>query len=199
MNFLIFHALNLPTSSLLRGFIEKVRDWSRREKKEEMGVDLRQVVAAVLTLTMFVMLGNMIKRDHFDSLQVTPFSLHIFLSLPHYLFISISIFTLHTHHNIHTTLLFFCLISYLEIPCLHSQTWAWREVLNCFIDHFQLNTHRNALYFNHFFFTAHPFSSISPRKRVLYNDCQTIVNYLAHISVSEFPVGYECQFLLSDN
>lgn len=37
-----------------------------------MGVDLRQVVAGVLTLTMFVMLGNMIKRDHFDnSLQVS--------------------------------------------------------------------------------------------------------------------------------
>ncbi|XP_027342053.1 protein MANNAN SYNTHESIS-RELATED 1-like [Abrus precatorius] len=34
-----------------------------------MGVDLRQVVAGVLTLTMFVMLANMIKRDHFDSLQ----------------------------------------------------------------------------------------------------------------------------------
>ncbi|RDX60546.1 hypothetical protein CR513_61302 [Mucuna pruriens] len=34
-----------------------------------MGMDLRQVVAGVLTLTMFVMLGNMIKRDHFDSLQ----------------------------------------------------------------------------------------------------------------------------------
>ncbi|XP_021297262.1 uncharacterized protein LOC110426369 [Herrania umbratica] len=34
-----------------------------------MGVDLRQVVAAILTLTMFVMLGQMIKRDHFDSLQ----------------------------------------------------------------------------------------------------------------------------------
>ncbi|KAF5451895.1 hypothetical protein F2P56_026954 [Juglans regia] len=34
-----------------------------------MGVDLRQVVAAVLTLTMFVMLGNMIKRDHFDSVE----------------------------------------------------------------------------------------------------------------------------------
>ncbi|KAK1578150.1 hypothetical protein Q3G72_027928 [Acer saccharum] len=33
-----------------------------------MGVDLRQVVAGVLTLTMFVMLGNMIKRDHFDSI-----------------------------------------------------------------------------------------------------------------------------------
>ncbi|KAM6561881.1 hypothetical protein CsatB_021879 [Cannabis sativa] len=32
-----------------------------------MGVDLRQVVAGILTLTMFVMLGNMIKRDHFDS------------------------------------------------------------------------------------------------------------------------------------
>ncbi|KAK9022451.1 hypothetical protein V6N11_002713 [Hibiscus sabdariffa] len=36
-----------------------------------MGVDLRQVVAAILTLTMFVMLGQMIKRDHFDSLQET--------------------------------------------------------------------------------------------------------------------------------
>ncbi|PON53203.1 GDP-fucose protein O-fucosyltransferase [Parasponia andersonii] len=34
-----------------------------------MGVDLRQVVAGILTLTMFVMLGNMIKRDHFDSAQ----------------------------------------------------------------------------------------------------------------------------------
>lgn len=32
-----------------------------------MGVDLRQVVAGVLTVTMFVMLGNMIKREHFDS------------------------------------------------------------------------------------------------------------------------------------
>jgi hypothetical protein len=38
-----------------------------------MGVDLRQVVAGVLTLTMFVMLGNMIKRDHFDSVEVCPF------------------------------------------------------------------------------------------------------------------------------
>lgn len=35
-----------------------------------MAVDPRQVVAGVLTVTMFVMLGNMIKRDHFDSLQV---------------------------------------------------------------------------------------------------------------------------------
>ncbi|KAI5679545.1 hypothetical protein M9H77_00772 [Catharanthus roseus] len=35
-----------------------------------MAVDPRQVVAGVLTLTMFVMLGNMIKRDHFESPQV---------------------------------------------------------------------------------------------------------------------------------
>ncbi|KAK8487396.1 hypothetical protein V6N13_093139 [Hibiscus sabdariffa] len=34
-----------------------------------MGFDLRQVVAGILTLTMFVMLGQMIKRDHFDSPQ----------------------------------------------------------------------------------------------------------------------------------
>ena len=40
-----------------------------------MGVDLRQVVAGILTLTMFVMLGQMIKRDHFDSAQVRPFIL----------------------------------------------------------------------------------------------------------------------------
>ncbi|KAL2516138.1 O-fucosyltransferase family protein [Forsythia ovata] len=36
---------------------------------EEMAVDPRQVLAGVLTVTMFVMLGNMIKRDHFDSVQ----------------------------------------------------------------------------------------------------------------------------------
>lgn len=34
-----------------------------------MGFDLRQVVAGILTLTMFVMLGNMIKREHLDSLR----------------------------------------------------------------------------------------------------------------------------------
>lgn len=34
-----------------------------------MGFDLKQVVAGILTLTMFVMLGNMIKRDHFDSVE----------------------------------------------------------------------------------------------------------------------------------
>ncbi|KAM3267628.1 hypothetical protein P3S67_032046 [Capsicum chacoense] len=35
-----------------------------------MAVDPRQVLAGVLTITMFVMLGDMIKRDHFDSLSV---------------------------------------------------------------------------------------------------------------------------------
>ncbi|KAH7529390.1 hypothetical protein FEM48_Zijuj05G0179200 [Ziziphus jujuba var. spinosa] len=34
-----------------------------------MGVNLRQDVAGILTLTMFVMLGNMIERDHFDSVE----------------------------------------------------------------------------------------------------------------------------------
>ncbi|XP_047959865.1 protein MANNAN SYNTHESIS-RELATED 2-like [Salvia hispanica] len=34
-----------------------------------MGVDPRQVLAGVLTVTMFVMLGDMIKRDHFDTVQ----------------------------------------------------------------------------------------------------------------------------------
>ncbi|KAG9149791.1 hypothetical protein Leryth_026332 [Lithospermum erythrorhizon] len=36
-----------------------------------MAVDARQILSAVLTVTMFVMLGNMIKRDHFDSILVT--------------------------------------------------------------------------------------------------------------------------------
>ncbi|XP_010550817.1 PREDICTED: uncharacterized protein LOC104821598 [Tarenaya hassleriana] len=34
-----------------------------------MGVDLRQVVAGILTITMFVMLGKMLHRDYFDSDQ----------------------------------------------------------------------------------------------------------------------------------
>ncbi|OIW16978.1 hypothetical protein TanjilG_32845 [Lupinus angustifolius] len=38
-----------------------------------MGVDLRQVVAGILTITMFVMLIHMIKRDHFDSLVQDKF------------------------------------------------------------------------------------------------------------------------------
>ncbi|XP_075493083.1 protein MANNAN SYNTHESIS-RELATED 1-like isoform X1 [Primulina tabacum] len=36
-----------------------------------MAFDPRQVLAAVLTFTMFVMLANMIKRDHFDSVHPT--------------------------------------------------------------------------------------------------------------------------------
>lgn len=43
-----------------------------------MGVDLRQVVAGILTVTMFVMLGQMLHRDYFDSLQVRS-SADIFL------------------------------------------------------------------------------------------------------------------------
>ncbi|CAH8357634.1 unnamed protein product [Eruca vesicaria subsp. sativa] len=35
-----------------------------------MGVDLRQVVAGILTITMFVMLGQMLHRDYFDAVQV---------------------------------------------------------------------------------------------------------------------------------
>ncbi|CAN0880508.1 Protein MANNAN SYNTHESIS-RELATED 2 [Linum grandiflorum] len=34
-----------------------------------MGVDLRQVVAGILTITMFVMLGDMLKRDYVDTPQ----------------------------------------------------------------------------------------------------------------------------------
>ncbi|KAK1316351.1 Uncharacterized protein QJS10_CPA05g02399 [Acorus calamus] len=36
-----------------------------------MAVDPRQIVGAFLTLSMFAMLGNMVKKDHFDSLEVT--------------------------------------------------------------------------------------------------------------------------------
>lgn len=36
-----------------------------------MGVDLRQVVAGILTITMFIMLGQMLHRDYYDSLQVS--------------------------------------------------------------------------------------------------------------------------------
>lgn len=32
-----------------------------------MGIDPRQIVAGVLTVTMFLMLGNMVKREHFDA------------------------------------------------------------------------------------------------------------------------------------
>ncbi|CAI9286213.1 unnamed protein product [Lactuca saligna] len=38
-----------------------------------MGIDPRQIVAGVLTVTMFLMLGNMVKRQHFDA----PISHHV--------------------------------------------------------------------------------------------------------------------------
>ncbi|KAL3534868.1 hypothetical protein ACH5RR_003329 [Cinchona calisaya] len=44
-----------------------------------MAMDLRQVVAAILTMSMFVMLGNMIKKDHIDPFLVNvpvPLSIH---------------------------------------------------------------------------------------------------------------------------
>ncbi|KAJ8505530.1 hypothetical protein OPV22_006416 [Ensete ventricosum] len=36
-----------------------------------MAVDPRQVLAGLLTVSMFAMVGNMIKRDHFDSIEVS--------------------------------------------------------------------------------------------------------------------------------
>ncbi|KAG0475596.1 hypothetical protein HPP92_015282 [Vanilla planifolia] len=36
-----------------------------------MAADLRHILAAFLTIAMFAMLGNMIKRDHFDAFQVS--------------------------------------------------------------------------------------------------------------------------------
>lgn len=48
-------------------------------------IDLRQVMAAFLTFSMFVMLGNMIKRDHIDPLLVT---FRIFLPLIWFVFLS---------------------------------------------------------------------------------------------------------------
>ena len=41
-----------------------------KKKRNTMGVDLRQVVAGILTITMFVMLGQMLHRDYFDANQV---------------------------------------------------------------------------------------------------------------------------------
>jgi hypothetical protein len=36
------------------------------EEKKMNSMDLRQAFAGLLTLSMFIMLGNMIKKDHFD-------------------------------------------------------------------------------------------------------------------------------------
>jgi hypothetical protein len=35
-----------------------------------MAVDPRQLLAGFLTISMFVMVGNMIKRDHFHTIEV---------------------------------------------------------------------------------------------------------------------------------
>lgn len=45
-------------------------------------MDLRQVVAGILTITMFVMLGNMIKREHFDPPNVSADSRGLHDSFP---------------------------------------------------------------------------------------------------------------------
>jgi hypothetical protein len=37
-----------------------------------MAVDPRQLVAGFLTLSMFLMLGNMVKHDHFSTAEVAP-------------------------------------------------------------------------------------------------------------------------------
>ncbi|KAL6560042.1 hypothetical protein OROGR_005159 [Orobanche gracilis] len=50
------------------------RPWREKPRSASMAVDPRQLLAGVLTLMMFVMLGNMIKRDHFDDAHVYPFT-----------------------------------------------------------------------------------------------------------------------------
>lgn len=48
------------------------------KEKEKMAMDARQVIAAILTLSMFAMLGNMIKKDHFDTFQMKfPATSHV--------------------------------------------------------------------------------------------------------------------------
>ncbi|KAE9604711.1 putative GDP-fucose protein O-fucosyltransferase [Lupinus albus] len=54
---------------------KKLKKFLRVKKMSTM--DLRQALAGILTLSMFIMLGNMIKKDHFDSyydvdIQATP-------------------------------------------------------------------------------------------------------------------------------
>lgn len=39
-----------------------------------MAVDLRQVMGGILTFSMFIMLGNMVKKDHIDPFLVSFFS-----------------------------------------------------------------------------------------------------------------------------
>lgn len=45
-----------------------------------MAVDPRQLLAGFLTISMFVMVGNMIKRDHFDTIEVLLYIALFFFS-----------------------------------------------------------------------------------------------------------------------
>lgn len=48
----------------------KKRKKKRRDKKMAL-VDVRQLVAGMLTFSMFIMLGNMIRKDHFGTAIVS--------------------------------------------------------------------------------------------------------------------------------
>jgi F0F1-type ATP synthase membrane subunit a len=85
-----------------------------------MGVELRQVVAGVLTLTMFVMLGNMIKRDHFDSVEVKAQPPHTSSS------ISLSLSLLYL---IQSYLIVFCIE--LHLICFTFHFKAYIPVTSC--------------------------------------------------------------------
>jgi hypothetical protein len=73
-----------PSSPCLRpNSLQSPRVGSRPGRAESMAVDPRQVVAGFLTLSMFVMLGNMIKHDHFSPVTEVyffPFPTLAFLS-----------------------------------------------------------------------------------------------------------------------
>lgn len=45
----------------------------RRSERKKMAVDLRQVMGGILTFSMFIMLGNMVKKDHIDPFLVSFF------------------------------------------------------------------------------------------------------------------------------
>lgn len=44
-------------------------------------VDVRQLVAGMLTLSMFIMLGNMIRKDHFGTAIVSSVLVYVYLIL----------------------------------------------------------------------------------------------------------------------
>lgn len=75
--------LTAKTNSLYKEIVENTRKqrwWlhfnkhrNSHENREQcvrktMSMDLKQVVAAILTMSMFLMLGNMIKKEHIDPL-----------------------------------------------------------------------------------------------------------------------------------